>query len=393
MNTFVRSLLGLLLAASTAVSLAATVYTYDELNRLTKVVYDDGRSISYSYDAAGNLLTTVKTAGTSAWCGQTLNFAGNQLPAGWQQVKVRSGPGIVNQRLEGSPTDSGAEVGSPAGPVTAGTNRVVAKFRVNTANSSSGQQFGVSYQLASGRVVYTSLSQAVAYGNGNMLMMVQDLSDTWGSLAATGTVFSRSTLPGYRHGLQEVTMTAQDGQMSIRVKNRDSPVIGDINFAAALPVAFRLADVRKALFNVYTTTGSPIWGDDVEWQCLSAPAAASGSVQVNARDPQGATLSLPNGVNSCTFNATGLWSYGAFPATGPDGVASFNAVGYTRLLESANWFSLIARIGTGYQSIGSSRTVAVNGAASIALMINEGIGLGDSYADNSGSLSVAYTCQ
>lgn len=36
---------------------AATQYTYDELNRLTKVVYDDGRSITYAYDAAGNLLS------------------------------------------------------------------------------------------------------------------------------------------------------------------------------------------------------------------------------------------------------------------------------------------------------------------------------------------------
>lgn len=41
---------------------AATTYTYDELNRVTKVVYDDGRSISYAYDAAGNLLRTEKNA-------------------------------------------------------------------------------------------------------------------------------------------------------------------------------------------------------------------------------------------------------------------------------------------------------------------------------------------
>lgn len=42
---------------------AATSYTYDDLNRLTKVAYDDGRSISYTYDAAGNLLTTRSDAG------------------------------------------------------------------------------------------------------------------------------------------------------------------------------------------------------------------------------------------------------------------------------------------------------------------------------------------
>ncbi len=32
-------------------------YTYDNLNRLVQVQYDDGSSIQYTYDAAGNRLT------------------------------------------------------------------------------------------------------------------------------------------------------------------------------------------------------------------------------------------------------------------------------------------------------------------------------------------------
>lgn len=40
---------------------AATQYTYDALNRLTKVIYDDGRSISYTYDAAGNMASRVSS--------------------------------------------------------------------------------------------------------------------------------------------------------------------------------------------------------------------------------------------------------------------------------------------------------------------------------------------
>lgn len=34
----------------------ADTYTYDNLNRLTRVVYSDGRTITYTYDAAGNIL-------------------------------------------------------------------------------------------------------------------------------------------------------------------------------------------------------------------------------------------------------------------------------------------------------------------------------------------------
>lgn len=51
------------LALALASASAATQYTYDDLNRLTKVQYDDGRSISYAYDPAGNLLSVSK-AGT-----------------------------------------------------------------------------------------------------------------------------------------------------------------------------------------------------------------------------------------------------------------------------------------------------------------------------------------
>jgi YD repeat-containing protein len=32
-------------------------YTHDELNRLTNVRYNDGREVSYTYDAAGNILS------------------------------------------------------------------------------------------------------------------------------------------------------------------------------------------------------------------------------------------------------------------------------------------------------------------------------------------------
>lgn len=38
---------------------AAIGYTYDNLNRLTAVSYDNGSTVAYSYDAAGNMLSTL----------------------------------------------------------------------------------------------------------------------------------------------------------------------------------------------------------------------------------------------------------------------------------------------------------------------------------------------
>ena len=40
-------------------------YTYDDLNRLTAVQYSNGQSLSYSYDAAGNITQTTSVGGVS----------------------------------------------------------------------------------------------------------------------------------------------------------------------------------------------------------------------------------------------------------------------------------------------------------------------------------------
>ena len=41
----------------------ADTYTYDDLNRLVKVAYANGSSISYSYDEVGNRLTNTVVDG------------------------------------------------------------------------------------------------------------------------------------------------------------------------------------------------------------------------------------------------------------------------------------------------------------------------------------------
>jgi YD repeat-containing protein len=41
-------------------------FTYDSLQRLTSITYDNGGSIAYTYDTAGNRLTLVSQASTPA---------------------------------------------------------------------------------------------------------------------------------------------------------------------------------------------------------------------------------------------------------------------------------------------------------------------------------------
>ena len=55
MKTFLLLIAALLSFSQTC---AADNYTYDALNRLTRVIYDNGQSVDYTYDAGANLLMT-----------------------------------------------------------------------------------------------------------------------------------------------------------------------------------------------------------------------------------------------------------------------------------------------------------------------------------------------
>ena len=57
----VRGLFFFLLSTTSGIAGTAQ-YTYDNLNRLVQVQYDDGTTIQYSYDAVGNRLVKQVTA-------------------------------------------------------------------------------------------------------------------------------------------------------------------------------------------------------------------------------------------------------------------------------------------------------------------------------------------
>jgi YD repeat-containing protein len=65
-NHYGKNLIILLSIISFATPTYADTYTYDDLNRLTKVVYDNGQQITYTYDAAGNILSQKVTGQSSS---------------------------------------------------------------------------------------------------------------------------------------------------------------------------------------------------------------------------------------------------------------------------------------------------------------------------------------
>jgi hypothetical protein len=63
MPCFYRLLAAVFLVLYIAAPAMAASYTYDQWHRLSSVLYDNGKKIDFKYDAAGNLLRILVTAG------------------------------------------------------------------------------------------------------------------------------------------------------------------------------------------------------------------------------------------------------------------------------------------------------------------------------------------
>ena len=104
----------------------------------------------------------------TAWCGQTVNFDNNQMPTGWTPRLVRGGPGVINNRLEARPTDSGATVESPTAAMPAGVSSVVVEFENTQTLSFYGQSHIIEFKTTLGK--YWTLGDTHAtlrIGDGN----------------------------------------------------------------------------------------------------------------------------------------------------------------------------------------------------------------------------------
>jgi YD repeat-containing protein len=86
------TVLALFAIAPTAASIT---YSYDKLDRLTQVIYDDGAIISYTYDDAGNRLTQVVSLDSD---GDGVRFAaaGNPCTGGQSSACEDNCPAVAN---------------------------------------------------------------------------------------------------------------------------------------------------------------------------------------------------------------------------------------------------------------------------------------------------------
>jgi len=109
----------------------AKTYTYDSLNRLKKVDYGNGKSITYTYDAAGNRLTMNAVTNTSIPTAITLTSfaakAGNDgsVKLRWETATEINNAGfnIYRARLkDGNYKKINAELIDPKGSEVSGSS-------------------------------------------------------------------------------------------------------------------------------------------------------------------------------------------------------------------------------------------------------------------------------
>jgi hypothetical protein len=110
---------------------------------------------------------------------------------------------------------------------------------------------------------------------------------------------------------------------------------------------------------------------------------------VQAADETGTAFTVPAVATQCTFTATGTWQFGAGTTTA-DGIGYKWSNDYV-YVDTGSSFDLVAiKSGGSGVKIGSSANIAVSGGDTLRFRMNDSTG---GFGDNSGALSVSWSCQ
>jgi hypothetical protein len=141
-------------------------------------------------------------------------------------------------------------------------------------------------------------------------------------------------------------------------------------------------------FDISNTNWSTFEVSKVEVRGLQA---LNGSFTVPANSETGVAFTSPSSTKplQCSFTASGTWKWNvASAATTAIGIG-LNAT-HQWLMPSESAMSLIASTGDNkYEYIGNSKVMSVAAGQSLHFMMNDGLSF---FEDNSGSLTVTYTC-
>jgi YD repeat-containing protein len=348
-------LISLVVVACALPCLGDTVtYEYDDLYRLIKATYSDGTVIEYTYDAAGNRLSVVRTPPTPA---PTVEISadpasiqqGNSSTLTWTSTNATScsidqGIGSVdpNDSTTVSPTETTTYTITATGTGGTATNSAtitvlpISEFLVTVETSKGENPLGVRVYVFTEAGSYTGLS-ATTDDNGIGHFTLQDFADgaykfridylgyqfwskvvTIPDVTSLGVIIDEETV--------EVTVTTVSGPAEeVRVYlfteagaylglYGETDAAGKVSFDLPVGVNYKFrADIM----------GSQYWSEviavaDGGVNSVSV-AVGGGQLQVTVQKAPGEPLA---GINTCLFTASGTY-LGLSEATNADGIVAF----------------------------------------------------------------------
>lgn len=203
----------------------------------------------------------------TAWCGQTVRFDNNQLPTGWTPHLVRGGPGVINNRLEARPTDSGATVESPTAAMPAGVSSVVVEFDNTQTLSFYGQFNIIEFKTTLGKYwTFGDVPATLRIGDGNREFSTYLNSQPfWNQLASTAELRKVQTV-ALGLGNFKTRLTLRNGMSEWALVDNATGTV--TNVSQTPDVSFVLSDLVGFNASVYTTTGGTATMDNISIQCL-----------------------------------------------------------------------------------------------------------------------------
>ncbi len=208
---------------------------------------------------------TFSAAGISplpSWCDTNINFDDGTVPVGWGTLVVRGGPGLINGRVEGHPTDSGMRLDSPtepAGPLS----RVIVEYDASSVSSFWGMNHGFTLETDQGVWWFLEQTANASYGPNNLAFRIDQMDAPTG--AATTVTEHALTVRPYTYGDQHYRIEITNGLVQWTVTNLTTAQV--VSVSQTIPATLLLTDVHRVYWDVYTTTGSITWGDNLTISC------------------------------------------------------------------------------------------------------------------------------
>ncbi|MDX1394763.1 MAG: DNRLRE domain-containing protein [Gemmatimonadota bacterium] len=222
-----------------------------------------GRIEFHSGETASPPRLVLEVEPQAAWCNTTLDFDGGLLPTGWQLDLIRNGPGLVNDRLEGRPIDSGARIFHPDSPHS-GTTEIELNYEfLHSPTSSAISGLTILPVQADTSFTINGFNGGSTRIPGHLYFRASKDRLIWPADTDHQQQFEEHV--PFSYGLLDYTIVIRDGSIDMTAREQDGTVVFTLTDQ---PLSgFQVQALQGFYFAVYTTTTAMTYVDDLSITC------------------------------------------------------------------------------------------------------------------------------